>query len=180
MPKLRCNSCAVIFIEFEVRITKEGVRLFMERKGYSWKRLTKMDRRAFSEVNIMRTRRFLLRRLGIDVRDCVFIDEMLYKKGEVGNNYGWALVSDRALQSHVGKDDGEAVMFLAAVTCEEVLPVTLPVPQPLTVTAFLFEFWIMFCVILAMLARGEHHHRAGQRESASTAHPARYTLVVRI
>jgi len=103
---------------------------------------------------------------------------MLYKKGEVGNNYGWALVSDRALQSHIGKDDGEAVMFLAAMTCEEVLPITLPVPQPLTVTAFLFEFWIMFCVIPAMLARGKD--TIVLDNAKVHRRPARYTLVVRI
>jgi transposase len=151
------NIIRNLWIDFGIQVSRQSFTEFLHRHGYTFKRLTKVDRRAFTDNNLERTRQFLLRRLGLDVNEGVFIDEMLYKKEGVGSNYGWAYQSDRAIQAHIGRGDGEAVMFLMAMTSEEVLPITLPVPQPITVTAFLFEFWIRFAVVPLMLARGKRY-----------------------
>mmetsp|Transcript_27766 Transcript_27766/g.68295 ORF Transcript_27766/g.68295 Transcript_27766/m.68295 type:complete len:84 (-) Transcript_27766:244-495(-) len=46
-------------------------------------------------------------------------------------------------------------MFLSVMSNTEVFDITLPVPQPLTVTGWLFEFWCRHSVIPAMVVRGE-------------------------
>jgi hypothetical protein len=80
---------------------------------------------------------------------------MLFKTEEVGSNYGYAPSHLRAVQVDDGRDSGDGVMFIAAMTCEEVLPITFPVPRPATVTGFLYEFWCVNFLIPLMLAQGK-------------------------
>ena len=88
----------------------------------------------------------------------VFMDECLFKKYEVGHGSGWARVDMRAEQkdlTRAGHQVQDAVMMVVAMTTEEVLPITLPVPQPETVTGFLTEWWCEHILIPTMLHKGK-------------------------
>ena len=68
------------------------------------------------------------------------VDDMMYRKEGVGSKYGWAPSNVRAVQiEEVVKSPG--VMFIAGMSTTEVLPVTLAVPQPVTVSGYVFEWW---------------------------------------
>jgi hypothetical protein len=41
-------------------------------------------------------------------------------------------------------------MFIAAAMYDKVLPITLAVPAPLTVTAWLFEWWFLWMLLLSL------------------------------
>ena len=47
------------------------------------------------------------------------------------------------------------VMFVAAMSTTEVLPITMAVPQPVTVTGELFEWWVEHFLIPDMIAKGK-------------------------
>ena len=91
----------------------------------------------------------------MDPDTVVSVDEMQYKSHNVGTAYGWAPSHRRAIQVDDGKGTGESVMFIAAMSTTEVLPITLPVPSPLTVKGFVFEFGCMHFLIPAIRARGK-------------------------
>ena len=114
-----------------------------------------MDARAFTAEIRQLTRNFLLRRLGMDQRDGVWVDEMLYKAEDVGSKFGYAPASRRAIQVDDGRGSGDAVMFITAMTDTKVLPITLPVMQPVTVTGWLFETWCEHFLIPQMLLEGK-------------------------
>jgi hypothetical protein len=61
----------------------------------------------------------------------------------VVQEYGWAPQSERAIDVDDGELTGDGVMFMAAMSAAGVLPITLPVVEPLTVTGFIFEFWCL-------------------------------------
>jgi hypothetical protein len=87
--------------------------------------------------------------------DGVFCDEMFYKQGDVGGAYGWAPRAERAIQTDIARSEGDRVMFLVGMSSEGVLPITLPVAAPDTVTAFTFDSWCRFALIPEMLQRGK-------------------------
>ena len=89
----------------------------------------------------------------MDPDTIVSVDEMQYKSHDMGTAHGWAPSNRRAIQIDDGKGTGESVMFIAAMSTK-VLPITLPVPSPLTVKGFMFEFWCMHFLITAMRAPG--------------------------
>ena len=153
--KTTAEMCAVLFQRFGVHVTPSGMSAALQRHNITWKRLTRMDERGFNEEKVELTRRFLLRRLGLDKRRGVWIDEMQYKAEDVGSNYGYAPAHQRAVQADLGHGGGDSIMFLAAMTDEEVLPITLPVVYPATVSGVLFEWWCRTYVIPSMLARGK-------------------------
>ena len=95
--------------------------------------------------------------MGLRADEGVFIDEMLYMEGTVGGFYSYAPKFERALCEDMGRNEGDRVMFLAAMCTECVLPITLPVPRPLTVTALVFESWCRWFLIPQMLARGKKY-----------------------
>ena len=100
------------------------------------------------------TCQFLIRRTDIDPESVVCVDEMMYGKEAVGSKYGWAPSDRRAIQlDDAGKTPG--VMFIAAMSTTEVLPITLAVPQPVTVTGFVFEWWVEHFLIPDMVAKGK-------------------------
>ena len=72
----------------------------------------------------------------------------------VGSAYGWAPSDARAVQiDDVTKTPG--IMFVAAMSTTEVLPITMAVPQPVTVTGEMFEWWVEHFVIPDMIAKGK-------------------------
>ena len=153
--KTAAEMCTVLLQRFGVRMTPSGMSSALQRHDITWKRLTRMDERGFNEAQWELTRRFLWTRLALDKRRGVWIDEMQYKAEEVGSNYGYAPAHQRAVQADLGHGGGEAIMFLASMTDEEVLPITFPVLYPATVTGFVFEWWCQTYVIPTMLAKGK-------------------------
>ena len=141
---------------YGIEISGGGVRAAFKRHGIRYKRITRMDKRAFTERVKLLTRMFLLRRVMLNADEGVWADEMIYSSEEVGSNYGWMTKGERACQIDDGRSSGPRVMFLAAMTKEGVMQgCTLPVPQPLTVTGHVFEQWCEFYVIPAMIAQGK-------------------------
>ena len=149
------TMCQMLRIRFRINITGSGMRRALGRYRISYKKLTQMYKRAFTPAVRELTRVFLLRRLGLDKRDGVWVDEFLYKPENVGSKYGYASSYLRAIQVDDGRGSGDGVMFIAAMTDTEVLPVTLPVVQPATVTGWLFEMWFIVFLLPAMLVRGK-------------------------
>lgn len=149
------TMCQMLRIRFRINVTGSGMRRALERYRISYKKLTQMDKRAFTPAVRELTRVFLLRRLGLDKRDGVWVDEFLYKPENVGSKYGYASSYLRAIQVDDGRGSGDGVMFIAAMTDTEVLPITLPVVQPATVTGWLFEMWCVVFLLPAMLVRGK-------------------------
>lgn len=179
--------CYMLEMRFGVKVTEGGLHKALTRHRISWKKLTKMNKLAFTPAVVEWTRRvrrafatrrvsrttssdcttdscypapptahqFLIRRTAVDPDTVVSVDEMQYKSHDVGTAYGWAPSNRRAIQIDDGKGTGESVMFIAAMSTTEVLPITFPVPSPLTVKGFLFEFWCMHFLIPAMRARGK-------------------------
>jgi transposase len=149
------NMAAALEIRFGLEMSTSGLCVALTRHGNSHKRLTKQDKRAYTPANVELTRRFLLRRFGVAKEDGVWVDEMLFKGEEVGHNYGYAPAHLRAIQVDDGRGSGDAVMFISAMTDEEVLPISLPVVQPATVAGIVFELWCEHHLIPEMLARGK-------------------------
>ena len=141
-------------MRFGLDFSESGVLAALKRYGISWKKLTKMDKRAFSAEIRELTTTFLFCRLGLDKRHGVWVDEM-YKAEHVGSQYGYASASRRAIQVDDGRGSGDAVMFITAMTDTKVLPITLPVMQPVTVTGWLFETWCEHFLIPQMLLEGK-------------------------
>ena len=169
-----------LYLYFGLEITGRGLRYNLDNIGLTWKRLTYMCKHAFTAANVEITRRvrrlllfsflyctlnstlrivqFLIRRLGLLADEGVFVDECLFKKHQVGHGSGWARVDMRAEQKDItqaGQEAKDSVMMMVAVTTDEVLPITLPVPQPNTVTGFLTEWWCQYFLIPTMLQRGK-------------------------
>jgi len=149
------NMADALAIRFGLFMSRSGLKDALKRFGISHKRLTKEDKRAYTPANVELTRRFLLRRFGVAKEDGVWVDEMLFKGEEVGHNYGYAPAHLRAIQVDDGRGSGDAVMFISAMTDEEVLPISLPVVQPATVSGIVFELWCEHHLIPEMLARGK-------------------------
>ena len=79
---------------------------------------------------------------------------MMYRPEGVGSAYGWAPSDARAVQiDDVTKTPG--IMFVAAMSTTEVLPITMAVPQPVTVTGEMFEWWVEHFLIPDMIAKGK-------------------------
>ena len=79
---------------------------------------------------------------------------MMYRPEGVGSAYRWAPSDARAVQiDDVTKTPG--IMFVAAMSTTEVLPITMAVPQPVTVTGELFEWWVEHFLIPDMIAKGK-------------------------
>jgi hypothetical protein len=92
--------------------------------------------------------------MAIDAESVVAIDEMMYRPEGVGSAYGSALSDARAVQiDDVTKTPG--IMFVAAMSTTEVLPITMAVPQPVTITGEMFEWWVEHFVIPDMIAKGK-------------------------
>ena len=149
------NMTDALMIRFGLELSRPGLCKALERHGICHKRLTKMDKRAYKPANVELTRRFLLRRFGVAKEVGVWVDEMLFKGEDVGHNYGYAPAHLRAIQVDDGRGSGDAVMFISAMTDEEVLPISLPVVQPATVSGLVFELWCQHLLIPDMLARGK-------------------------
>ena len=92
--------------------------------------------------------------MAIDAESVVASDEMMYRSEGVGSAYGWAPSDMRAVQiDDVTKTPG--IMFVAAMSTTEVLPITMAVPQPVTITGDLFEWWVEHFLIPDMIAKGK-------------------------
>ena len=113
---------SALMLRFGLDMSESGLKDALRRFGICHKRLTKQDKRAYTPANVELTRRFLFRRFGVAKEDGVWVDEMLFKGEEVGHNYGYAPAHLRAIQVDDGRGSGDAVMFIAAMTDEEVLP----------------------------------------------------------
>jgi len=140
-----------LFMRFGLEVAESGVLAALKRYGISRKKLTKMDKRAFSAEIRELTTTFLFRRLGLDKRHGVWVGEMHYKAEDVGNPNGYASASLRAIQVDDGRGSGDGVMFVAAINYTKVLPISLPVMQPATVTAWVFGTWCENFLIPQML-----------------------------
>jgi len=95
---------------YNIQITGNGLGKALKAYNISWKKLTRMNRCAFTAAVIELTRRFLLRRLTLRAAEGCFADEMLYKSEQVGSNYGYAATNERAIQVDAGRNSGDAVM----------------------------------------------------------------------
>lgn len=149
------NMADALMIRFGLEMSRSGLCDALKRHGICHKRLTKQDWRTYTPDNVELTRRFLFRRLGLDKEVGVWVDEMLFKGEDVGHNYGYAPAHLRAIQVDDGRGSGDAVMFISAMTDEEVLPISLPVVQLATVSGLVFELWCQHLLISDMLARGK-------------------------
>lgn len=116
-----------------VFVSTGTIQSLLKRLNFTHKKRVKAAAEKYTPLNLMLDRVFRLWRSTLDPAKVVVIDEVCMKDTKVARLYSYALANERYIDIDK-KSDGPSVMFIAAMTLARVLPITLPVPSPHTVT----------------------------------------------
>lgn len=132
---------ARIWRDLNMFISTSTISKSFARLSWFRKRVQSIATEKFTQINILRTLRFLLFRESLNVDDCVYVDETGVQDAEVKRRHGRDPGKKKAKLRQQYVNRASRVNVVGAMTGEGMLPCTLCFHG--SMTGALFEWWVL-------------------------------------